>query len=211
MIIRYPPKIPAGKQVDAITTHIDLVPTLLELAEIEVEDNFDGKSMLPLALGEELTHGSEFYFTECTWMRKHGWRTPDWKLIRALEPDFHFKPPVELYNLVQDPQENHNVADSEPEIVTLLTGRMESWIAIRERETGNPAPVRNQPGWHGVPSVDYFTSAEQAYNALYVGGPERLFEHVFRKILEFDFRSAGIGGFMSHAYSSLVRRLSAYS
>ena len=30
---------------------------------------------------------------------------PQWKLIDALEPDFHFKPPVELYNLVEDPGE----------------------------------------------------------------------------------------------------------
>ena len=45
----------------------------------------------------------EFYITECTWMRKHGWRTPEWKLIHALEPDFHFKPEVELYDLVTRP------------------------------------------------------------------------------------------------------------
>ena len=25
----------------------------------------------------------------------------------ALEPDFHLKPPVELYNLVEDPEENN--------------------------------------------------------------------------------------------------------
>ena len=44
-------------------------------------------------------------------MRKHGWRTPQWKLIVALEPDFHFKPEIELYNLIQDPEENDNVAE----------------------------------------------------------------------------------------------------
>ena len=49
-------------------------------------------------------------------MRKHGWRTPEWKLIHALEPDFHFKPEVELYNLVQDPEENTNLAEQEPEL-----------------------------------------------------------------------------------------------
>ena len=41
----------------------------------------------------------EFYIKECTWMRKHGWRIPECKLIIALEPDFHFKPEMELYNL----------------------------------------------------------------------------------------------------------------
>ena len=47
---------------------------------------------------------SEFYISECTWMRKQGWRTPIWKFWEALEPDFHDKPPVELYNLVEDPR-----------------------------------------------------------------------------------------------------------
>ena len=55
--------------------------------------------------GEAASFESEFYITECTWMRKHGWRTPEWKLIVALEPDFHFKPTVELYNLIEDPDE----------------------------------------------------------------------------------------------------------
>ena len=65
---------------------------------------------------------SEFYITECTWMRKHGWRTPEWKLMIALEPDFHFKPEIELYNLVRDPEENVNLAEDEPEMVALLAG-----------------------------------------------------------------------------------------
>ena len=68
------------------------------------------------------SHESEFYITECTWMRKHGWRTPQWKLIVALEPDFHFKPAVELYNLVEDPDENNNLAESEPDVVAAAAG-----------------------------------------------------------------------------------------
>ena len=67
--------------------------------------------------GKRHTHESDFYITECTWMRKHGWRTPEWKLIVALEPNFHFKPEVELYNLIQDPGETTNLADQGPEMV----------------------------------------------------------------------------------------------
>jgi hypothetical protein len=62
-------------------------------------------------------------------MRKHGWRTPQWKLIVSLEPDFHFKPEIELYDLIRDPEENHNVADENPEVVAMLKTRMEKFIA----------------------------------------------------------------------------------
>jgi hypothetical protein len=104
-------------------------------------------------------------------MRKHGWRTPEWKLIVALEPDFHYKPPVELYNLLEDPQENDNLAGRLPDVVAFLRGRMDAWIAKRERETGNPNPMTNQPGWHGIAGIDYFESSDQAYNTLHIGDP----------------------------------------
>lgn len=171
MIIRYPPKLPAGRRVSAMTTQIDLVPTLLDLAGIAAPDRFDGSSLAPVALGQEPSRTTEFYFTECTWMRKHGWRTPEWKLIRALEPDFHYKPPVELYNLLKDPGENNNLAEQEPELAAFLTARMNAWIARREAQTGMPNPMLNQPGWHGHEGIDYFTSSDEAYNTLHIGDP----------------------------------------
>ncbi len=169
LIIRYPGKLPAGKRVRGYAQQYDLTPTLLELIGIETDIAFDGQSLLPLVRGETASHCSEFYITECTWMRKHGWRTPEWKLIEALEPDFHFKPPVELYNLVEDPDENHNLAEAEPEVVALLKARMDAWIAQREAETGLPNPMHHQGDWHGHEGVGAFTSSQQAYDTLHIG------------------------------------------
>jgi len=171
LIIRYPGKMPAGRRVSGYTTMMDLVPTILDLAEIEVGDEFDGRSLLPLAHGVVASHSPEIYFTECTWMRKHGWRTPEWKLIVALEPDFHFKPPVELYNLVQDPGELNNLADVLPEVVAFLRARMDAWIQFREKKTGLKNPITNQAGWHGSEGIDYFESSQQAYDTLHIGDP----------------------------------------
>ena len=103
-------------------------------------------------------------------MRQHGRRTPEWKLIVALEPDFHFKPPVELYNLVTDPGENVNLAEQLPDVVDYLRGRMEAFIAKRERETGLPNPMYHQGDWHGLEGVGAFKSSQQAYDSLYIGG-----------------------------------------
>jgi hypothetical protein len=102
-------------------------------------------------------------------MRKHGWRTPEWKLIEALEPDFHFKPAVELYNLVGAPGENNNVAASVSEVVAHLEARMEAWIARREQETGLPNPIHHQGDWHGHVGVGAFASSQQAYDTLHIG------------------------------------------
>ena len=169
LIVRYPSKIPAGRRISGYNQHKDLMPTLLELAGIESDIDFDGRSLMGMVRGEVPSHESEIYITECTWMRKHGWRTPQWKLIRALEPDFHFKPPVELYNLVEDPLETIDVAKTHPDVVESLTERMESWIAKRERETGLSNPIHNQGDWHGLEGVGAFKSSQQAYDSLYIG------------------------------------------
>ncbi len=172
LVIRYPRAVPAGLRVPGYVQHKDLLPTLLQLADIATDGEelaMEGHSLVPLMRGEISSYEGEFYITECTWMRKHGWRTPEWKLIVALEPDFHFKPPVELYNLVTDPDENHNLAHEEPAMVAILRARMEAWIAKREAETGLPNPIYCQGDWHGHEGMGAFTSSEQAYETLHIG------------------------------------------
>jgi arylsulfatase A-like enzyme len=169
LIIRYPKKLQPNRRVAGFNQLMDLTPTLLDLAGIKSGVKFDGRSLLPMVKGRVASHASSFYLTECTWMRKHGWRTPEWKLIHALEPDFHFKPEVELYNLVEDPDENVNVARQHPDIVAVLEAQMQDHIARRERETGKANPIYNQPHWHGHADVAYFTSSQQAYDTLHIG------------------------------------------
>lgn len=169
LLLRYPKKVPAGKRVAGYNQHKDLVPTLLDLAEINAGIDFDGRSLLPMIEGKVASHESEMYITECTWMRKHGWRTPQWKLILALEPDFHYKPPLELYNLIEDPDENHNLAEDLPDVVMALTSRLNAWLRKREAETGLPNPIHHQGDWHGQQGVGAFTSSQQAYDTLYIG------------------------------------------
>lgn len=173
LIIRYPKKVPAGRRVGGYNQHKDLVPTLIELAGINTSAPFDGRSLMQLVRGEVASFESEFYITECTWMRKHGWRTPQWKLMIALEPDFHFKPKVELYNLVEDPHEDRNVADEHADIVKSLTKRMNGWIAKREKEEGITNPMLRQGDWHGHKGLGPFKSSQQAYDTLHIGDPKQ--------------------------------------
>lgn len=173
LILRFPGKLPEGKRFSDISLIKDIMPTLLNLAGIDTDIQFDGRNLMKLIKGEkeEFQTESDFYITECTWMRKHGWRTPEWKLIRALEPDIHFKPEVELYNLIKDPHELNNVAESEPEIVRALTARMEAFIKKRESETKRKNPIYTNLNWHGL-GTGPFKSSEEAYNSMYIGSIE---------------------------------------
>ncbi|MCX5661508.1 MAG: sulfatase [Planctomycetota bacterium] len=173
LIIRFPSKVPAGKRVKGYNNHKNLVPTILDLAGIKPKGvKFDGQSLMKLVSGDVASFDSEFYITECTWMRKHGWRTPQWKLIVALEPDFHYKETVELYNLIEDPSELTNVAAKNPELVATLRGRMDAWIAKRSKELGIENPMLTQGDWHGHTGVGAFKTSDQAYNTMHIGDPK---------------------------------------
>ncbi len=171
LILRYPKAVPRGFRTLRYSEAKDVMPTLLTVMGITANMPFDGRN-----LAAEWQQGaeagasapSEFYLTEATWMRKHGWRTPEWKLIRALEPDFHFKPAVELYDLVADPGESTNLADSRADVVNRLTDRMEAHIARRVEETGRPNPMLTTLAWHGLDRGP-FVSSEEAYRTLHIG------------------------------------------
>ena len=144
LIIKAPGQLPAGLRLPGYVAHQDMLPTILDLLgehELAASLQMDGKSVVPLVRGERTDNHAELYLTECTWMRKRGWRTREWKLIQAMEPDFHGFPPVELYHLPSDPHEKVNLAESEPEVVAFLIDRMERWVARRCAETGGTDPI----------------------------------------------------------------------
>jgi arylsulfatase A-like enzyme len=173
LAFRLPGRVPAGKRVKSYSTMPNIMPTILELMEVPTDIAFDGVSLVGEMNGGKRQANKEFYITECTWMRKHGWRTPQWKYIHALEPDFHFKPEIELYNLVDDPQELTNLAEQYPDVVAKLEKKMKAWIKKREKESSRTNPMYTNLHWHGAKDVPGpFQSSQQAYDTLHIGDPE---------------------------------------
>ena len=173
LVFRMPGKVPAGLRVSSQATLMNVTPTILSILGIKAGIRFDGASLLPEMRGGFRRPDEEFYITECTWMRKHGWRTPQWKYIHALEPDFHFKPEVELYDLIEDPLESVNLAQKEKATAAYLEQRMLAHIARREKETGRPNPMYTNLHWHGAKDVPRpFASSQEAYDTLHIGDPE---------------------------------------
>ena len=170
LVFKYPGVVPAGLISEEIVQQKDVMPTILELLGIRTKLKFDGRSLSPIWKGGDREAEPEMYLTEATWMRKHGWRTPEWKLIVALEPDFHYKPEVELYNLIKDPLELNNVAQKEPQVVKMLMHRMEKHIAARKRHYKRENPIDEAATlWNGIGRP--FASSDEAYNSMHIGDP----------------------------------------
>lgn len=85
LMLRIPGEPGAGKSFDAITTHLDVVPTLGDLLGLNVAHALDGKSLLPLIRGEqENLHEAIFAETNfhAAYEPQRAVRTARWKYIR---------------------------------------------------------------------------------------------------------------------------------
>jgi arylsulfatase A-like enzyme len=147
LLLWSPGRVPQGGCISGQVSLLDVAPTILELVglpEIPRQERMEGRTLLPLLAGETNSTWDAIYCTECTWMRKRAWRTPQWKLIHALEEDIYGNPDVELYELTTDPQERRNLAASRPEVVRQLRGEMDRWVRERLAATGLPDPIEVQ-------------------------------------------------------------------
>ncbi len=102
------PDIPSGVTVDALTSHIDLAPTLLDLAGISGSNHvFDGVSMVPLFVkgrpGRPFDFG-EYHPTVRAELYNQTIRTDEWRMtLYPNRPDWG-----ELFHLPEDPAECRN-------------------------------------------------------------------------------------------------------
>ncbi len=114
LLVRYPKAVEAGTRSRALAMNIDLAPTFVEMAGLEVPADMQGRSLKGVLTSggkdpRSLAHGVYYHYYEYpSWhsvKRHYGIRTADYKLI-------HFYNDVdewELYDLKHDPHEMQNV------------------------------------------------------------------------------------------------------
>jgi len=137
LLLRLPGGELAGRVVSTAVSHVDLVPTLLELAGRPPEEDLDGESLLGVAAAAD--DPARAVYAESLYPLLHyGWaplralRTSTRKWIEAPLP--------ELYDHAGDPGETRNLADSERRAaaplrreLAALRARMEATAASAAR------------------------------------------------------------------------------
>ena len=118
------PGLPGGRRVTALTEFLDVYPTLSELAGLPIPAHVEGKSLVPLMRGEDVTL-HQAALTQMSHGRGKngtmGWaiRTPRYRYIEWRSADFSSDKPVfgshaqatELYDYESDSLELENLAD----------------------------------------------------------------------------------------------------
>ena len=121
-IVRWPGKVPAGKESNAIFATIDFMPTFAKLCGFKVPDDrvIDGIDQTDLLLGKSKKGRKTFYFNQA------GIRRGKWKYLQS-DAFFHGYAQEtdrvkeeELYDLKKDLGETNNLAAEHPELVAEL-------------------------------------------------------------------------------------------
>lgn len=162
LLMRGPDGFSGGRTIDSMVTHLDVFPTLCDVAGVAAPDWLQGRSLVPLVRGE-VDRLHEEVFTEVThhaaYDPQRAVRTDRWKYIRYFGDhptqvlpncdDSAAKdvllahgwadapiPREQLYDLILDPAEGHDLADDPAHAATLddLRGRLERWM----RDTDDP-------------------------------------------------------------------------
>jgi arylsulfatase A len=140
---RWPGKIPAAKSPDAMTSHLDILPTLCAIVGIDPPGGriIDGKSLWPLLQtgAGESPHERLFH----VWDRhrpsiERGWSVTEarWKLTYE-----------GLYDLEADRSEKHDVSKRHPEIAKRLRGEFAAWLAEATKDLDfEPLPIEVAAG-----------------------------------------------------------------
>ncbi|HZQ50787.1 MAG TPA: sulfatase [Bryobacteraceae bacterium] len=137
--IRYPKLFQAGRLVDEMVLEMDIAPTLLELAGVNIPANMQGRSFVNLAQGQEQNWRKDWLYEYYEYpasqkVRPHrGVRTDRYKFIHYyMEPE-----EFEVYDLKTDPGEKNNL-HGKPEYADLTRALQNRLLELR-RETKDPA------------------------------------------------------------------------
>jgi arylsulfatase A-like enzyme len=143
------------RRSDALISHPDLMPTVLEIAGVDVPEVVQGKSILPVVKGERDAHREFVISTMPLYNPGEATRVVDnfdrrveeflpatitthkWSLLYAREGA-----PVELYDLEADPGQERNIAAGNMDVVEKLHERYVSLLEELGTEERLLAPRR---------------------------------------------------------------------
>jgi len=124
--IRWPGKLQAGRKIETVAAHIDVLPTLLDACGVAkpADLELDGLDFLPLLLGRAGDWPDRTIYIQ--WHR--GDAPVLYRSCMARGPRYKLVDGKELYDMAADPGEQHDIAAEHPDIVAAMRKGYEEWF-----------------------------------------------------------------------------------
>lgn len=136
LIVRHPRGLGGKGRVDrGLHYQFDWAATLLEMMGQAVPASWDGRSFLP-AFKDGREEGRPFLVTSnCAWACMRGVRWGDYMLLRTYHSGFKNYPERMLFNVANDPHEQHDLAPTRPDLVGIGMTCLDEWLADEMRRS----------------------------------------------------------------------------
>ena len=153
IMLRWDGVIPPNEK-ESLISSIDLVPTMLSAAGVATPEGLPGINLLPNARGDEPIDREAIFGEGCAhdiadiedpqasllyrWCIEGKWKlllTYDGQVNRYKSSHPRDEKRPQLFDLIADPHEKHNLASTNPEVVRRLVGRIDGWYSVTNRKT----------------------------------------------------------------------------
>lgn len=135
LMLSCPAIIPSGVQSAELVSLVDLLPTVLDCVQLPIPEELSGRSLSPALRSNPLKAAScygetDAPFWEAGWSPLRSLITDQWKYIRTTRP--------ELFDLSQDPDEQHNLAEKLPDQLQHMEQLLSEFEGQMVRREGKP-------------------------------------------------------------------------
>jgi arylsulfatase A-like enzyme len=138
LIVRWPGVTQPGRVERSLHYHFDFAATTIDLLGGKVPANWDGRSFASsLRAGHDA--GREFLvLSQGAWSCQRSVRFDDWLCIRSYHDGYHCFPDVMLFDVKNDPHEQHDLARQRPDLVGRAMTMLDAWHAEMMRTATHP-------------------------------------------------------------------------
>ena len=126
MIIKWPGA-QKGLVDEGLHYNLDLAPTLTELLDVEPPESWDGESYASALMDGADCGRDHLVISQCAHTCQRSVRWGDYLWMRTWHDFYHLFPEEMLFNLKDDPREEHDLAAEQPGRCDEARGIYESW------------------------------------------------------------------------------------
>lgn len=140
LMVKLPRQRGAGRRTAEPVQHVDLVPTILDLAGVAVPTRFRGRSLRPLLMNGDTLPETGIYSETYHPRYQFGWS--ELRALTAGRFRFISAPREELYDLRNDPHERTNLVSNRAATTTAMRAALEQ--ITRGAEAAEPSPISDE-------------------------------------------------------------------